>query len=42
MARNNNKGRGWFGDSARHAAAGRLGGRARGRKRKNSSESEND
>lgn len=26
------KGRGWFGDSARHAEAGRKGGRARSRK----------
>ncbi len=33
-------GRGWFGDTAGHARAGKLGGQARGRgRRKNSSSS---
>lgn len=41
MARNNKKGRGWFGDSLRHAAAGRIGGKARGRNR-NKNRSNND
>jgi hypothetical protein len=43
MARNSNKrGRGWFGDSLRHAAAGRKGGKARGRNRnRNNDNTEN-
>jgi hypothetical protein len=42
MATKNSKGRrGWFKDSARHAAAGRKGGLARGRNR-NRNNSENN
>ncbi len=33
------KGRGWRGDRAGHARAGRMGGRARGRNRSNNSQS---
>ncbi len=42
MARNGNRSsgrRGWFGDSQRHAEAGRKGGRARGRKSRNNQSS---
>jgi hypothetical protein len=44
MARNTTKGRrGWFGESARHAVAGRKGGKARGRNRnRNNNESSNE
>jgi hypothetical protein len=37
MARRQGQGRGWHGDSAGHARAGQLGGRARGRRRGRSS-----
>lgn len=37
MAKSTGKGRGWHGDSEGHAKAGRLGGRARGRRRSNQS-----
>lgn len=39
MAESKRKGRGWHGDPAGHAKAGRLGGRARGRNRNNSESS---
>jgi hypothetical protein len=41
MARSNNRGRGWFDEPERHAAAGRKGGRARGRKRRNANGASN-
>lgn len=37
-SRTNERGKGWFGDSAGHAAAGRKGGKARGRRKNNQSE----